>query len=272
MDEGLSAGLPLFERACYEALVAAAAPASNGEGAQEGTLAVVAAAPEDVLPAVASLAYKKAFGLYSGLFAGLETQLMKDRAKEEVQSHYATVSGPSLTYGEIDFHSFADILERLEMREGDTLVDLGSGTGRALVTAALLFGPSLARVHGIELLASLHSPCEQVLVKLRALLEAEPAFFAEHLRCKVTSERGDITDTDATAMDWTVADVVFINSTLFDAKLMTTLCAMASARMRSGTRVITLTRPWLSPQWQVSEPRQYRMSWGVASAFVHVKL
>jgi len=254
MMDALVTALPAYERECLKALLA------------EG---LVAGQEETVLAAVASLAYKRAHAAYSSLFVGLETDVMKQRAKEEVGSAPVTTA---LTYGEIDFHSWADILERLDLREGDTLVDLGSGTGKALVTACLLFGPRLARIHGVELLECLHSPCEEVLSKLSSLLASDVAAYAEHTRCRVTSERGDFTDTDLLQMDWTVADVVFLNSTLFDAQLMTTLCALASARMRKGTRVVTLTRPWISPLWRVEDERLYKMSWGAASCFVHVKL
>jgi len=251
--------LPALERASYNTLVKAAAKETQPTVAE-----------------VAAHVYRRTFAVYTSLFEGLATDKMKQLANEEVQllgtSFGAEQPKTSLTYGEIDFNSFADILERLDIHQGDSLVDLGSGTGKALVTAALLFAPRLARIHGIELLSSLHSPCCEVLAKLRVLLESNEAY-EEHLSCKVTCELGDILATDRTAMDWTVADIVFMNSTLFEPALMVALCQLASLRMRSGTRVVTLTRPFPNlSQWTIVDQRQYRMSWGTATSFVHVKL
>jgi hypothetical protein len=250
--------LPSLERASYAVL--------SKETGKNPTFAEVAAH-----------VYRRTFAVYTALFEQLATDKMKQLANEEVQftlNKGATGAEPktSLTYGEIDFNSFADILERLDIHQGDTLVDLGSGTGKALVTAALLFAPRLARIHGIELLSSLHSPCSEVLAKLRVLLESNEAY-EEHLSCKVTCELGDILATDRTAMDWTVADIIFMNSTLFDTELMVALCQLASLRMRRGTRVVTLTRPLPNlSQWKIVDERQYRMSWGTATSFVHVKM
>jgi hypothetical protein len=47
--------------------------------------------------------------------------------------------------------------------------------------------------------------------------------------------------------------------------------ALAGAKMRKGTRVITLTRPLSSSAFSVIDTRNYRMSWGLATAFFHVK-
>ena len=46
-------------------------------------------------------------------------------------------------YGEIDFMKFIPLLEALEPRKGDVFWDLGCGSGRALVVAALVFGKVL---------------------------------------------------------------------------------------------------------------------------------
>jgi hypothetical protein len=40
------------------------------------------------------------------------------------------VASTSLTYGEVDFYSFANILEKANPKLGETFVDLGHGTGK----------------------------------------------------------------------------------------------------------------------------------------------
>src|SRR5690349_3545932 len=44
-------------------------------------------------------------------------------------------STQSLVYGEIDFFSFATILEKAKPRKNDIFCDLGHGTGRAVIAA-----------------------------------------------------------------------------------------------------------------------------------------
>jgi len=254
------ATLPAFERACL---------LSSGDAASTTTSTTT---EEQAFEQAASECYKRAHAIYSVIFgADQSTELMKIAAKTEVERRECSQPpSTALTYGEIDFWSFADILERVEMSRGDTFVDLGSGTGRALVTAGLLFGPLLARAHGVEILQTLQERCVLNLQRLSALLHEDDAF-SEHTFCKLSSELGDALDPGTAALDWTVADIVFMNSTLFDDRLMLALSALAGARMRKASRVITLTRPLSSSAFNVVDSRNYRMSWGLATAFFHVK-
>lgn len=61
-----------------------------------------------------------------------------------------------LTYGEIDIHLIETALRRAGVNDGDHLVDIGSGYGRAVLAATLLF-PQLEKLTGIELLGPLHA-------------------------------------------------------------------------------------------------------------------
>ena len=64
-------------------------------------------------------------------------------------------NGIDLTYGEIDIHLIDTALRRARVNDAHHLVDIGSGYGRALLAAALLF-PHLDKLTGIELLGPLH--------------------------------------------------------------------------------------------------------------------
>jgi hypothetical protein len=44
-------------------------------------------------------------------------------------------STSNLTYGEVDFHSLAVLLEKVDPAAGEVFVDLGSGTGKAVIAA-----------------------------------------------------------------------------------------------------------------------------------------
>ena len=43
----------------------------------------------------------------------------------------------SKVYGEIEFHSFCNLLERVGIQKGEVLYDLGHGTGKAMVKSAI---------------------------------------------------------------------------------------------------------------------------------------
>ena len=60
-----------------------------------------------------------------------------------------------LTYGEFDLASFEKLLAMVAPQEGEVFIDIGSGCGRLVCAAALLY-PSLARSVGIELLEDLN--------------------------------------------------------------------------------------------------------------------
>jgi len=90
------------------------------------------------------------------------------QAKTIIKELYANVDGVSLSkqdparrdhesyefvYGEINFYTLASILDFIKPQAEMTFYDLGSGTGRAVVTAALLY--PFKKVYGIELFSSL---------------------------------------------------------------------------------------------------------------------
>ena len=66
-------------------------------------------------------------------------------------------------------------------------------------------------------------------------------------------------------------DIVFANSTCFDATLMEDMARIAE-RMKPGSRFITLTKQLPSSSFQLLDRRQYVMSWGEATSFIHIKL
>ena len=67
---------------------------------------------------------------------------------------------------------------------------------------------------------------------------------------------------------WLSGDIVFANSTCFDIALMRALAAVAGG-MRPGAWLITLTRRVESDDFELVDKRNYSMSWGTATCFVH---
>ena len=158
----------------------------------------------------------------------------------------------SATFGEVPLESLACILARhVQLREGEAFVDVGSGLGRGVVAAGLChaFGSLL----GVELLSSLHEDAH-------ALLQSASIAPPVRLLC------ADALTCDA----WLCCDVAFINSTCFEPALMRRLSERC-AHLRLGSRVITLTHPLSSSHFSARMVGSYRMSWGDADVWVHVK-
>lgn len=98
--------------------------------------------------------------IYNQIFTHSPVERAKHIAKmytDEIVSSNALKNLPSLTYGEIEFFSFWNIIQRCCPSKGDVFVDLGHGTGRALVAAALLFGNEFSKIYGVELIPGLHN-------------------------------------------------------------------------------------------------------------------
>ena len=66
----------------------------------------------------------------------------------------------SLTYGEAEFEPFFRMMRAIGVRRDDVIVDIGSGTGRMVLGAALAF-PDAREVRGIELVPDLHEGAVQ---------------------------------------------------------------------------------------------------------------
>lgn len=74
-----------------------------------------------------------------------------------------------------------------------------------------------------------------------------------------------------TEHDWADGDLVFANSTCFDATLMDGIAALAE-QLKPGAVLITFSTALRSLWFRVVYKQRYNMSWGPATVFIHVKL
>lgn len=202
------------------------------------------------------------------LFRDLSTEQGKHLANEgKLHMDEAARKSSSLVYGEIDFFSFAAIMEKIAPRPGELFVDLGHGTGRAVVAASLLYGQTLGRCYGIELVPELHRGSVDVVEAYHRMIREHPLYFSQH-EAIVEVEEGDFLSEEC--FNWTTADIVFVNSTCFDLPLMERLAEKAE-RLEPGTRIVTLTKKLPSDKFAVVEQKQYAMSWGPATCYIQVR-
>jgi SAM-dependent methyltransferase len=213
---------------------------------------------------------------------------LADRASMKVQKDY------TLTYGELStMEPMWRVLESLiiqsyiKLSNVQRFYDLGSGSGRPVISAAVILDHFATAAHcrkpdegsipathcvGVELLPGLFN------LSLAAKLAYEStAYYATQSRPAVSFYEGSIFD--LAVCDWTDGDIVYVNSTCFDVKMMLQIYAIAE-RLRAGAIMITLSRSMIEigalarniknqgassqeedPHWKLLFETREQMSW-----------
>jgi hypothetical protein len=153
--------------------------------------------------------------IYTELFRHIDTDAAKSLASKSVAAMGLSVTTHTeLVYGEIDFHSFASILERVNPKRGSVFVDLGHGTGKALICTWLLYSDRFSRIHGVEILEDLYLASVEVVESAKKIMSERD----DELRscCDVTVCQGDLLSEDQSTacvkgifFDWGQAGNVF---------------------------------------------------------------
>ncbi|OMJ96226.1 hypothetical protein SteCoe_186 [Stentor coeruleus] len=195
------------------------------------------------------------------------TQAKEASKQERMETDQMRVQ--SLTYGEIEFRSFAELFYTIESRygglpQGGIFYDLGSGSGKGILAAALL--GNFQECKGIEILDSLHNLCEKLIS------EYEDKFtqfvISNHdmwtVIPKLKSIKGDIMK-----VDWTDARMIFVNSTCFDEEMIMEISEIPVA---VGTFAISLTKALSANSWVQLETVRRKMSWGHATVYIQRKV
>lgn len=152
----------------------------------------------------------------------------------------------SLIYGEITFEGLYALLLACEPRPGETFFDLGCGTGKALVAAALQF--PFARCVGVELLPGL---CEAAR---RVLHEAKLP--------RIELIEGDLFD-----IELHTPGIVFVHATCFEPELMERLAEKLETAP-TGTRIILVSQLMPGGRFEHLGQRSCQMEWG--ETFAHL--
>lgn len=164
-------------------------------------------------------------------------------------------------YGEVGFEAMAHALSRVEPTSKETFLDLGSGTGQAVLAAALTHPFEACR--GVERLESLHEVAMQSL----ASYESETERTIQALR-KGPNEEGDGMESEGT---WPFhapkvefvhgdllhepldgVDVVYSFATCFGRGLLNAMTWQLEA-LRPGARVLLVSKSLDSPSFEFVE-------------------
>lgn len=217
--------------------------------------------------------------IFDHVVASFPVALGKAASKKEREER--NLKETTLVYGEISFEAFGIILEKIRkiygkqdvgasgeygvlQGRGGTFVDLGSGTGKAVVAAAILH--NFDQCTGIECLEGLYSISLEMLASYntRGKTKLEDREFDTH--CSFVC--GSFLDTKA--KDWRDADLVFANSTCYDDALMAKIANLAIG-MRKGSFFVSFTKRLACQDFKILEHEMYRMSWGEATVYIMQK-
>mmetsp|Transcript_30944 Transcript_30944/g.75674 ORF Transcript_30944/g.75674 Transcript_30944/m.75674 type:complete len:263 (-) Transcript_30944:617-1405(-) len=150
-------------------------------------------------------------------------------AAREEQERQGILGQSSVTYGEYDLRLFGKLLKAAQPKPGEVFYDLGSGVGRLVLAAGLLY-PPFSACKGIELLPNLHEKGLKYFEDFEGLDPPHPAKPLLGIEC------GDFEEADLTD-----ADVVFCYSTTWAAVGAT--LSMVSRKLgedlKLGARCIT---------------------------------
>ena len=154
-----------------------------------------------------------------------------EKRRQRVSGVYAE----GIQYGEVEARAFAYALTWVAaVKDGEDkarhFVDLGSGVGKAVLTAAATGG--FASVTGVELLRPLHDAAVAALAK-----------------CDVAALRGTnviFECGDALRYDWSSMDVTFVSLTCFTEEQVARVAECAT-KLKKGARMIVTSRTLETP-------------------------
>ncbi|KTC84027.1 hypothetical protein [Legionella drozanskii] len=172
------------------------------------------------------------------------------------------IQNKEFIYGEIDFLSFYTILERTSPSTQDIFYDLGSGSGKAVLSALLFF--HVSKSIGIELLPPLY---EQSNTQLEKAVQR----FQQHNIEKEylpQMERIQFINDSFLHYDFGDADILFVAATcLTDATWNELISKMA--RLKPGSRIIVTTRMIHHEQFESIYQGIELMSWGLCPVRIY---
>ncbi len=161
-------------------------------------------------------------------------------------------------YGEINFLSFIALLCLVNPCEDTIFYDLGSGTGKAVLACAMVFG--VKQSIGVELFTALH----QAALVQRERLKKRPEYHARAARVRLINQ-------NFIDVDFSNATLIFINATSFIGPVWQQLSQRLSM-VKENTIVITTSKPLDTSRFCLLYKNPIQMSWGIVQAYIYRKI
>lgn len=165
------------------------------------------------------------------------------------------MSSKELTYGEVLFDSFWDILEATQPQKNEVFYDLGCGTGKPVFIAAL--SDTFAKATGIEILPEV---LETAQLLAKSFGEDNPDIQTDI----------DFICADIFSFDFSRGDVIYLPSTCFDNEAMD-FFSQKSKRLKQGARMITLTKQLSGDHLKLVHRKLHEMTWGDTTVHIYTK-
>jgi precorrin-6B methylase 2 len=172
----------------------------------------------------------------------------------------------SFVYGEIDILSFILLLEEANPQTGEVFCDLGSGSGKAILTAALAF--DFASTVGIERLPGLCLLAQTKISEISNTLEALHSEEGKDALKRVGSI--SILNQDFFDTDLSQYDVLFINATCLSQMLWSNLLNQL-LQMKPGSRIIVTSHTIAYNEFECIYQGRVLMSWGMNRVAIYKK-
>ena len=193
--------------------------------------------------------------LYHALYSDVNGMLVSKQARAQLQ-----LDDKSLIYGELNSDVMGAILAELDLAPDALFYDLGSGSGKAVILAALM--GSFSECVGVELLAPLHELSESVLFRLKQL---SFEYLNEINLPKIQFKHGNMLNEDISK-----ADLVFAHATCFDDTLIQSLKKNCRS-MKKGAYLATVTKSFSMSDFELVYEKRHSFSWGEGTVYIQIK-
>lgn len=157
-------------------------------------------------------------------------------------------------YGEIEFEAFIAALSLCHPDENTVFYDLGSGVGKAVIAAAMVY--PFCRCVGIELLPGLHHCAIQQKTRLRDVGYERSAANVAFINDNIFS------------FPLYDASIIFISSTAFFAERWQALGEHLYSSLKEGTYVLSVSKVLTVAGFVVEREVLLNLSWGIAKLYV----
>ncbi len=168
------------------------------------------------------------------------------------EARKASGDAPEYVYGEIDFISFIALLSLTKPNQNTVFYDLGSGIGKAVIAAAMVF--NMKKNYGIERFKALHDVANHQRYKI----QAHPYYKERFHKIKFIND-------DFLNLDFADATLIFINATALFGETWLRLSSLLE-NTAPKTTIITTSKALKSPVFTITHTTTVAMSWGQVRA------
>ncbi len=161
----------------------------------------------------------------------------------------------SFTYGEIEVEEFLKILDLVDFRRDSIFYDLGSGSGKAVISAYLYKNPQKAI--GIEYIPDLVNISKQVLLKLKEILKSDVPI--------------EFINDDIKNYDFTDGNIIFAHATCFSEELLKSIFEKIK-KLKPNSYIIIVTKELKADFLKLLFQKEFRFSWGYGLVRIYEKI